>query len=294
MKKNNPPIKAAFNPRIYFIEINQITPLKNFHSKFKTSKKYRQILQSVKAIGLVEPLIVFPDPQKENNYLLLDGYSRLIALQSCGQTQAKCLISTLDDTYSYNSKVNRLASIQGVHMIIRAMKAGVPVNELAHALNLAPQTIINKFNLLTGICNESIKIMADQDVPLGVFPFLRRMKKLRQLDVVTCMKNLQDFSVRHARFLLDSSNENELLPLKNKKNTLADTASMAQLKREISNLRTKQKNVFQTFTIDSLKLTSIKHFIKRLLNNVEIVKWLAEHENEYLIEFNNLVNNDKI
>ena len=74
-----------------------------------------------------------------------------------------------------------------------------------------------------------------------------------------------------------------------KKSTVADRESNAQLQREISNLRVKQKNKYDTFATDSFKLTIIKPFIKELLNNVEIVKWLAKHKNEYLLKFNEII-----
>lgn len=291
---NDPAIKAAFVPRIFIIEINKIIPLKALPKSYKQSQKYRQILKSVQAIGLVEPLMVFPNPQRAETYLLLDGHSRLMALQASGETTAKCLIGNEDDTYTYNKKINRLASIQGINMIIRAVNAGVSVEQIAQALNLSPSTIRNKFNLLNGICDEAIKIMADQEVPSGVFPILRRMKRLRQIDVVTGMKNEHNFSVKNARFQLDNSPEGDLLPPpKNKKNTPAITASIAQLEREISNLRVRQKSTYQTFSIDSFKFMTIKPFIKKILDNAEIVKWLAKNESEHLEGLINITSIDK-
>ncbi|WP_333662387.1 plasmid partitioning protein RepB C-terminal domain-containing protein [Acinetobacter sp.] len=282
-------IKASFIPSIYLIDIDRIVPLKKFPKEYKLSKKYHQILQSVKNIGLVEPLIVYPSPQKPDSYLLMDGHSRLLALQACEQTQAKCIISTEDDTFTYNNKVNRLASIQSVNMIINAVNIGVPISIISQTLNISEKTIRGKFNLLTGICEEVIKILSDQHVSMGVFPILRKMKKLRQIDAATGMKTKQDFSVKYARFLLDSSAEHEIHPLEKKKSTVADRESNAQLQREISNLRVKQKNKYDTFATDSFKLTIIKPFIKELLNNVEIVKWLAKHKNEYLLKFNEII-----
>jgi hypothetical protein len=43
---------------------------------------------------------------------------RLIALRDLGQDSAPCLVATDDEAYTYNSRVNRLSTIQE-HFMIR-------------------------------------------------------------------------------------------------------------------------------------------------------------------------------
>jgi len=42
--------------------------------------KYQQILASVREVGIIEPLIVFPQDRKSEMYILLDGHLRLAVL----------------------------------------------------------------------------------------------------------------------------------------------------------------------------------------------------------------------
>jgi hypothetical protein len=59
---------------------------------------------------------------------------RYHALKELGQTEADCLISTEDESYTYNARVNRLNPIQEHKMITRAVKNGVRPERIAAAL----------------------------------------------------------------------------------------------------------------------------------------------------------------
>ena len=282
-------VKAAFLGYIINLDLNEITALKPPLRNYKASKKYLQILSSVAEIGLVEPLVVFPDPKRKSHYLLLDGHTRLLALQALGETHGKCLVGTDDDTYTYNKKINRLASIQSIKMIIRAVNSKVPAEIIAKALNLSTQTILSKFSLLEGICADAVKILDDQEVPMGVFPILKKMKPLRQIEVAQLMKRQHNFSVKFAKALLINSSASDIVQTrKTKRITQASSESIAQLERELSTVRLRQNTTQDTLSQDILKLSVIKNYISKLLNNVEVVKWLAKNENNYLIEYQKL------
>lgn len=66
-------------------------------------------------------------------YLLLDGHVRLVALTELGFTEAPCLVATDDEAYTYNSRINRLSTIQEHFMIRRAIERGVSTERLAKA-----------------------------------------------------------------------------------------------------------------------------------------------------------------
>jgi ParB-like chromosome segregation protein Spo0J len=64
---------------------------------------YRQITASLKHVGLIEPLVVYPRGPGE--YLLLEGHVRLDILKSQGITEARCLLSTDDEAYTYTRTI---------------------------------------------------------------------------------------------------------------------------------------------------------------------------------------------
>ena len=47
-----------------------------------------------------------------------------------------CLVSTDDEAFTYNKRVNRIAIIQEHRMILKAIERGVPEERIAKALNI--------------------------------------------------------------------------------------------------------------------------------------------------------------
>src|ERR1700737_914999 len=105
-------VLQAFNSDFVVLPIASILPVKAMEKTVKSSHKYRQILASIREIGVVEPPVVIQDTRDTNLYLLLDGHLRIEALRDLGQTQVECLVSTDDETFTYNKRVGRLSPAQ--------------------------------------------------------------------------------------------------------------------------------------------------------------------------------------
>ena len=99
----------AFEGAKLRIEIAQIQPLKIVSPAIKKTPKYAQIAASVREVGLVELPVVARDRSDPGKYLLLDGHLRIDVLKDMGQTDVLCLVSTDDEAFTYNKRVNRLA-----------------------------------------------------------------------------------------------------------------------------------------------------------------------------------------
>jgi len=70
------------------------------------------------------------------------------------ETDVTCLVSTDDEAFTYNKRVNRIAIIQEHRMILKAVERGVPEERIAKALNVDVRSIVLKRRLLDGICAE--------------------------------------------------------------------------------------------------------------------------------------------
>jgi hypothetical protein len=71
-----------------------------------------------------------------------------------GTSEAPCLIADDDEAFTYNKRVNRLATIQEHYMIVKAIERGVSEEKLARALNVDIKRIKTKRTLLDGVCPE--------------------------------------------------------------------------------------------------------------------------------------------
>ena len=69
-----------------------------------------------------------------------------------------------DEAYTYNKRINRLATVQEHFMIVRAIERGVSEDKLANALNLDVKAINRRRTLLVGICPEVIELLKDKSV----------------------------------------------------------------------------------------------------------------------------------
>ena len=142
---SKPPL--GFVPEPLFLELSAILPSRKTPEGLFASRKFKQILASIEAIGLIEPLSV-GKPSREGQYILLDGHTRLVALKQLGFDKAPCLVATDDESYTYNNRVNRLSSIQEHLMIRRAVERGVTPEKLAKvsiSVQFFPGISVQKF-----------------------------------------------------------------------------------------------------------------------------------------------------
>lgn len=271
------------------VPISHILPLKQTQPATKNSQKYQQIVASIKAVGIVEPLVVSPSKNRKSKYYLLDGLLRLEALKDMGQQEVECLVSTDDESYTYNKRVNRLSSVQEHKMVVRAIDRGVSAAKLAKALNLEVTSIQRRFRLLDGICKEAEALLSDKPCPMLTFEILKKMKPLRQIEAGELMIGQQNYTSNFARALLHATPPEQLVepraPVR-KKDAARD--QVAKLERELASLQARTMFEEETFGVDNLVLTVAKGFVARLIESQLVSGWLKSNHPEYLAEFKKL------
>lgn len=278
----------GFERKSVLLPIDAILPMKALRPDVKLSAKYRQIATSIRAVGLVEPPVVSPDPANPGVYLLLDGQLRIEALKDLGESTVECLVSTDDETFTYNKRINRLAAPQEHRMIVRAIERGVSEERLAAALGINVASIQRRARLMDGIGAEASELLKDTPCPLTVFDTLRKMSPLRQLEAAELMIGHNNFSRPFVMAMLAATPEAQLAQGKrqSKSTTSAVTREqVARLERELASLQHQTKGFEETYGLDNLHLTVAKAYLAKLLANVRVVRWLAQSRPEYLSEF---------
>jgi hypothetical protein len=285
------PVKAAFDKQIVVLPIGAILPLHTTSFSMKQSAKYHRIAHSINEVGIIEPLVVAPLREGQRQHLLLDGHLRYTILCDQGVEEARCLVADDDEAFTYNKRVNRLATIQEHYMIVRALERGVSEEKLARALDIDVKGIKRRRNLLDGVCPEVIELLQDKTVNSRAFEVLRKMKPGRQLEVAEIMVSVGNYTMAYLKALLGATRQPDLVnPDKPKRVGGMTPEQMARLERENTMVSQDLKMLEESYGDDVLNLVVASGYVGRLIGNTEIEHYLEAHHPELLSELRIIVN----
>ena len=282
-------VKAAFERQLVTIRLDEILPMRKLADKVLTSVKYRRISQSVAEVGVIEPLVVVRSPG-QGAFMLLDGHVRLAILKDLGQAETRCLVAADDEAFTYNKRVNRLATVQEHFMIVRALERGVSEEKLARALNVDVKSIKRRANLLDGVAPEVVEILKDRAVNPVTFEALRKMKPMRQVEVAELMVSAGNFTSAYAKALLAATRQSDLANASKPKKVAGMTADqMARMEREMESLTKDFKALETSYGDDVLHLVIASGYLSRLVGNPEIERYMRGRHPEILDEFRAII-----
>lgn len=286
-------VNIAFQLTPLYLKPSQLLLSKTILKSTVYTKKYGQIKASIKDIGIIEPLVVSSANSKAQ-YILLDGHIRFEILKELGYTLIPCLLSSDDENYTYNKKINRLATIQEHFMIRRAIDQGVNEERLATALNIDIRAIHTKMNLLNGICPEVIELLKNREISPNIFPLLRKMKPLRQIECAELMLSLNNITVPYAKALLMTTEPSMLKePTKKIKKMDNSFEAIKKIENDRANLHVQFKILEQNYAQDTLNLVLATGYLKKLLSNNNIKNYLIKNHPEIYAEFEAIINANK-
>lgn len=290
-----PQLPLGFVPEPRTVAIDQLLPSRKPPVAVQASKKFEQLLASIEAIGLIEPLTVGPPDASSGQHVLLDGHLRLLAVQILQWTHVPILVATDDEGYTYNARVNRLSTIQETYMLRRAVERGVSSARLAQALSVDVSLIQKKVSQLDGLCPEVLDLLKDQVFATGVGPTLKKMKPTRQIECAELMLAANNFSRSYAQALLLATPA-ALLVEADKPSKLAGVSKeqMQKMENEMASLRRQYKLVEQTYGQDVLNLVLARGYLAKLLANEAVHRYLRQHHAELLEEFESIVRTESL
>jgi hypothetical protein len=275
------PVHVAFEKVECTIPLTKIVPLRSFEAAYRQTTQYRLIFGSIKAVGIIEALVVYPKGPDE--YLLLDGHSRLDVLLQLGVSEVRCTLSTDDEAYTYNKRVNYASNIAQHFMILKALENGVSEGRLAEALNLDVKNIRMRRDLLHGICPEVVQLLRNRKVAIGVFTILRKMKPVRQVEAAEHMIAGGMCSVAFAKALLAVTKPELLVrPIQKPKVSATSAAAQEMLGMETERLVRDLKAIEESYGRDVLTLTVCSGYVRKMLANSHVERHLSRNHSELL------------
>jgi len=281
-------IKLGFEMRKIRLSLSDILPVRQVKDQHNI-KRYRTIRSSIKEVGLVEPLVVYPQKGTAGKYLLLDGHLRHVALKELGQAAADCIIASDDECFTYNARVNRLNPIAEHRMIMKAVSSGVRPERIAGALNMPVQDVRACMTLLDGINNEAADLLKDKAISPKAIRLMKKVNPVRQIEIAEMLVSANNYTAGYAEALVLGTPKDQLVnPEEPKRKVGMTREEIAKMEQEMETLEHDVKAVEDSYGENMLNLTLAKGYIKKLIDNAKVVRFLTANYSEIFSEFEKL------
>lgn len=283
----------AFEPQRISLRIDQILPIRLVKKPHKAFSRYRTMVNTVRLHGIIEPLVVCR--QKSGSFLLLDGHLRLAAVKEIGLKSVDCIVATDDESFTYNAKINRISPVQEHRMIVQAIRNGVSSEKIASALNRTVDDVEAYTQLLDGIAQETIDIIKDRRISIGAIKILKRVTPVRQIEMVELMSAVNNFAESYARALL-ANTPVEFLTEREKRRRKANpkTEDLEQIEKEVREMMGDFKAAEEAHGERVLQFSFIRAYVKKLLDNAKVVRYLNSHHSDILAQFEDIAATDSL
>lgn len=285
-------VKMAFDPKGMMVPVGQILPVRTVRPETRNGQQYLRLSASIREIGLIEPLIIYPQERNgksEQRYTLLDGHYRLDVLKELGRTEVFCLIATDDEAFTFNHKVNRMSPIQEHYMILKALENGVTEERIAATLSVDARAIRLKRDLLAGICPEAVALLKERKVTTKALRELKRAVPMRQIEMAELMVAANNFTTEYAMCLIAATPEKDLVDT-DKEKVLPGVRpeDIARMEREMELLSKDFLMIEESHGKNTLNLVLAVAYLRKLLDHATVVKYLSQKFPDILNEFQKL------
>jgi hypothetical protein len=175
-------------------------------------------------------------------------------------------------------------------MIVRAIDQGVTADQIAKALNVDIAKIRASLNLLDGIGAETVELLKDKPITATALRLFRKAKPIRQVDMAHMMISGNNYTWAYAEALIVGTQPEQLVDGKKQKNTHGISGEeISRMEKEMESLERDYRLYQDQFGENSLHLNAVQRYVKRLLENAKIKRFLGNRYPELLEEFQELV-----
>jgi len=251
-------------------------------SERKVSSKYKKRIEaSLRAVGLIDPLVVFP---LEDLFEILDGSLRYRILLDLGVEVVPCLVANQREAFTGNWMVNQLSSAQEMRMLRKSLEE-LDEKTIADALGMA--SIRHRLNaaLLKKLDPTVVQAFEAGKLNRLCARELAHVKSERQVEILKLMQSCNDYSATFAKGLVLKTPVAKRAKPNGAKTpwTRADEKKQDLLKR----LRMAEEQqdfysgLYRQYTTNLLKLVI---YVRSLLSNERVQEHLrAHHEDQQKI-----------
>jgi len=143
--------------------------------------------------------------------------------------------------------------------------------------------------LLDGIHPEAAEMLKAKNISPKAIRLLKRVNAVRQLEIAELMVNANNFFTGYAEALVLGTPREQLANASvPKKKTGLKPEQIAKMEQETESLERDMKAASETFTENMFNLTCARTYIKKLLENAKVARFLNANHPEIFSEFENI------
>lgn len=265
------------------VPVIQLRPLRE---RKVARREYDRIVASIKAVGLVEPLVVFPE---NGDYMILDGVQRYRALVELGVEVAPCIMGKQREAFTGNRMVNRVSPVQEHRMIEKALDE-VDESVIAAALGVATLDHRLKKSLLKQLHAEVASAYDAGKITRACAREFTHVKPQRQKEILRTMETYKDFSTTFARTLVVKTpaaqrenrgrKHNPWDRKTQRKNDLLKKLAEAEQKHDF------YSQLYKQYTADLLRLAI---YARSLVTNTRLREYLNQNHPAIVSRFETII-----
>lgn len=175
-------------------------------------------------------------------------------------------------------------------MLLKALESGVSEERVSSVLGIDVAAIRKKRNLLDGICAEAVELLKDRHATPGALRELRRVTPMRQIEMAELMAASSNFTVAYAKCLIAATPQDQLLqPDSQKESTGLKPEDLSRIEREMHVLEADFRRIEGSHGQNMLKLVLAVGYLRRVLDNAAVVKYLSRKHADLLAELTRIV-----
>ncbi|MDZ4686654.1 MAG: ParB N-terminal domain-containing protein [Planctomycetaceae bacterium] len=253
----------------------------------KVSRKYRdRIAASLRAVGLLEPFIVFPQVDR---YEILDGSIRYSILVEMGVETVPCLIWHQREAFTGNRMVNQLSAAQEMRMLRKSLEE---LDEKTIAQAFGMSRIQHRVNsgLLKKLAPTVVKAFEAGLLNLQCAKDFTFVKPERQAEILQLMESCRDYSVTFLRGLILKTAVSKRAKVNGTTTpwTRAEAKKTELLKRlqEVEEQHDFYTGLYRQYTTNLLKMVI---FVRSLVTNDAVRQYLQQSHPQELKLFNQII-----
>src|SRR5690348_9050267 len=170
-------------------------------------------------------------------------------------------------------------------MILRTLEAGVPEERVAKALDRPVSSIRMSRTVLKDICEEALELLKDKPITNAALRVFAQVQAPRQIEMAEIMVKMANYSKAYAAAMV-SRTKPELLALSPKKRpTRPKPGDLARMEAEMDALERDILLIDESHGRNVVNLTIARGYVKKLLENAKIARYLAAKHGDILTEF---------